>query len=137
MSAFESSLLERIASGESHASLTPDASRARQSVVHHLRNMLNTRQGSAAALPDYGLPDFNDVVSRLPDGLSEYRNAIRLTIERFEPRLKRVQVVHVPDADDPLRLKFEISALLALGDRHVRVSLHTAFDDAGQVSVRE
>jgi len=63
------------------------------SVMDHLNRIFNTREGSITHLKDYGLPDISEVYRKMPDGLDELRKAIERTVEKFEPRLKRVKVV--------------------------------------------
>ncbi|OAD20662.1 GPW/gp25 protein, partial [Candidatus Thiomargarita nelsonii] len=75
-------LLERIdhPEEESIRQLTPDADKLLQSVLQNLQNIFNTRQGSALILPDYGSPDFNDMISRFPDAWAEVLSAYHLFI---------------------------------------------------------
>jgi type VI secretion system protein len=46
------------------------------SVATHLAKMLSTRAGSVQTLPDYGLPDLNDMRLSLHDSLQQARIAI-------------------------------------------------------------
>jgi type VI secretion system protein len=82
-----------------------------ESVVEHLRVLLNTRRGDSVTTPDFGILDFADVVHEFPGGIQQLAKSIRTTIAQYEPRLKSVGVRHVPD-DNPLTLRFEISAQL-------------------------
>jgi type VI secretion system protein len=61
-------------------------------ICQHLSRLLNARQGSLAALPDYGLPDFLSVFRQLPEGLNDFLKMIKHCIERYEPRLKNIRV---------------------------------------------
>jgi type VI secretion system protein len=79
------------------------------SIVEHLRVLLNTRRGNAPACPDFGIPDFSDLVHNFPGAVQVLQRAIRETILSFEPRLKQVTVKHVP-SEDPLTLRYEITA---------------------------
>jgi type VI secretion system protein len=136
--AFEKSLFERIQHSEEgeQYKLSVDTNKVADSVMEHLRNMLNSRQGSVPALPDYGLPDFNDMVARFPDAIFELRRAIKTCIEKYEPRLARVKVDHIPDEENPLNLRYEITAQLISGDESANVWFETTLDSAGKVSVR-
>ena len=62
------------------------------SVAAHLAKMLSTRAGSVQTLPDYGLPDLNDMRLSLHDALQQARSAIESFIEKYEPRLSQVRV---------------------------------------------
>ncbi len=91
-----------------------------ESVLEHLRVLLNTRQGEAPCAPSFGVLDLSDVVHSFPAAYADLAQAIRATIMEYEPRLRSVTVRHIPD--DGLILRFEIGAQLAgpRGDRGVR-----------------
>jgi type VI secretion system protein len=98
--------------------------------------MLNTRQGSVPAQPDYGLPDFNDLAVTFPDAIFELRRIIKQSIELYEPRLSRVKVEHVKDEENPLALRYEITAQLNLDNENASVWFETTLDSQGRVKVR-
>ncbi len=134
---FERTVLERIDEPELDTRrMDVDPSQVAASVARHLTRMLNVRQGSVAILPDYGMPDFNDMAAQFPDGLNAVRRAIRDSIERYEPRLRRVSVKHVVNEDDPLDLRFRVSASLIVGEREQPVAFRTLIGHSGQVQVR-
>lgn len=135
--AFDRSLLERIDEPEAPGRrLNADPARLSESIARHLTRMLNVRQGSVATLPDYGMPDFNDLINQFPDGLNVIRRAIRDSVEAYEPRLRRVAVKHVLNEDDPTDLRFKISASMILDDRDEPVVFETLIGASGQVRVR-
>lgn len=135
--AFDRSLLERIDEpDEARHRQGTDPARLSQSIGRHLARMLNVRQGSVVTLPDYGMPDFNDLVNQFPDGLNVIRRAIRESIERYEPRLRRVSVRHILIEEDPLDLRFRISASMILEDGEQPVAFETLIGGSGQVQVR-
>ena len=82
------------------------------SILEHLRVLLNSRQGQAPAAPGFGMVDFSDTVHQFPGSVQLLQQSIRATLIEFEPRLKNITVRHVPE-EDPLKLRFEISAQLA------------------------
>jgi type VI secretion system protein len=134
----ERSLFERLArAGEQEGRsrhLSPE--RAADSVLQHLRKMLNVHQGSVPTLPLYGMPDFNDMASRFPEAIQELKQVLKTTIEQYEPRLKRVRIDHLPDTADPLHLRFEITAQLMTGRGNTAIGFETALDTSGRVSIR-
>ena len=79
--------------------------------------MLNTRQGSCQACPDYGLVEVSEVLYDFPDAIGIMQRALKNTIQIYEPRLKNVQVRHLK-ARRPgdMTLSFEITAQLQLPD---------------------
>lgn len=83
-----------------------------ESIVEHLRVLLNTRQGEVIAAPTFGVVEFSDVVHAMPGAVPSLVKSIRATILEFEPRLRNVSVRHVSE-DGDLLLRFEISAQLA------------------------
>ena len=136
--AFEKTLLERIddpdTTGERR--LHADPHRVSQSVIRHLQKMLNVRQGSVLTLPDYGMPDFNDLAKQFPSAIVAIRRVIKDSLEKYEPRLRRVQIRHIPNEDDPMDLQFEISARLVLDDEESAVTFQTVLNDTGHVQAR-
>lgn len=82
------------------------------SVANHLGKMLSIRAGSVQTLPDYGLPDLNDMNRSLHESLSQSRLLIERFIRSYEPRLKDVRVMALPRDHDPLALAFAIEATL-------------------------
>ena len=134
---FDRSLLERIDEPEQRdRRLNADPAQLSRSIGRNLTRMLNVRQGSVSTLPDYGMPDFNDLVGRFPDGLNLMRRAIRTSIERYEPRLCRVAVKHIVNEDDPLDLRFRITASMILEDRDEPVAFETLIGSSGQIQIR-
>jgi type VI secretion system protein len=79
------------------------------SIIEHLRVLLNARRGSSPSCPEFGIPDFSDLVHQFPGAIQVLQRAIRETILTFEPRLRQVNVRHVP-SEDPLTLRYEITA---------------------------
>ena len=108
---------------------------AMASVAAHLGKMLSTRAGSVQTLPDYGLPDLNDMRVSLHTALSQARQSIETFIEQYEPRLTQVRVVSLPHDPHPLRLSFAIEALLEVEGLRRQVSFSAQLDGSGQVRV--
>ncbi len=105
------------------------------SVLRHLRRILNTKQGNVLIAEDYGVPDFSDFLNTLPDSIREIEKNIRAAIQKYEPRLTGVRVNFIPQEDDPLSLRFQITARLAM-DAKTQVFLETIVDADGQVEIR-
>jgi len=105
------------------------------SVMVNLRRMLNSRQGIASTVTDYGLPDPTDVVHNFPEAIDLCRRNIRLFIEKYEPRLRNVAVNHVLDEENPFHLRFEIRAQLVSEQAATPVAFFTTLDASGQAEV--
>jgi type VI secretion system protein len=102
-----------------------------ESIVAHLRALLNTRRGDAVTVPGFGLVGLADMAHD-PGAAREVAGAVRAAILEYEPRLKNATVRHVPDGG--LVLRFEIVGELGgAGSRKVRIA--TAFRPGGRVDV--
>jgi type VI secretion system protein len=132
----ERSLLERLREpeGERDRSIHENTGRLVESVLANLRRLLNSRHGIASIAADYGIPDLSDVIHNFPEATGKLRLAIKTTIEKYEPRLRRVTVVSVETPDEPLLLRFEIKAELLSGER--RIQFETRIDPSGEVRLR-
>jgi len=134
----ERSLLERFRSPEPDSTRTirENTGRLADSVMDNLRRLLNSLHGNSPIRQDYGIPPIVDLLHDFPDAIGGMRKAIKATIEKHEPRLKRVNVRHVESPDDPLGLHFEISAELVTEDEKATVQFSTRIDGLGHVGVK-
>ncbi len=105
------------------------------SVATHLGKMLSIRAGSVQTLPDYGLPDLNDMNRSLHESLSQSRLLIERFIRAYEPRLKHVRVIALPRDHDPLALAFVIEAMLMVKGVKQPVVFTARLCGGGQVEV--
>ena len=96
-------------------SSVPENQRQMLSISDHLTRLFNTRSGSLTHLADYGLPDISELYSKMPDGMNEFRAAIRKTVEKYEPRLKNIRVAPQNSDDKNSQLVFILSAELKSG----------------------
>lgn len=133
----EDRLLERIGSLEREPLRRerPDPGRLLDSILTHLRCILNTRQGSVPIAPDYGVPDFLDFLQTYPQSVREIEQSIRQTIELYEPRLESVRVTFLPQEDDLLTPRFQIQAQVR-DDTSARVRFETVLESNGRIIVR-
>ncbi|WP_296218246.1 type VI secretion system baseplate subunit TssE [Pseudomonas sp. UBA2684] len=129
------SLFERLGGEASQRAGWSREVAAMASVATHLAKMLSTRAGSVQTLPDYGLPDLNDMRLSLHDSLQQARIAIERFIEAYEPRLTEVRVISLPRDHDPLSLAFAIEGLLQVEGFKRQVSFSASLDGSGQVKV--
>lgn len=105
------------------------------SVAAHLAKMLSTRAGSVQTLPDYGLPDLNDMNLSLHESLTQARQAIERFIAFYEPRLNSVKVTSIPRGSDPFRLFFAIEGMLDVAGIKRPVRFSAALNGSGQVMI--
>lgn len=134
----ERTLLERFRSPEPEVGRTihENTGRLAESVMDNLRRLLNSIHGNSLVKDDYGIPAIVDLLHDFPDAIGGMRKAIKLTIEKHEPRLRKVNVRHVENVDDPLAMNFEISAELVTEDEKASVQISTRIDGSGHVGVR-
>ena len=134
----ERTLIQRLVDDDPPVPGRPfDTAVATRSVIDSLLVLMNTRQGSVTTRPDFGLPDFNDMVSEFPAATEAIARAIKRQIDTFEPRLRNVVVTHVPDEPDgPLKLVYSIRAELAMPECDDPVTIETVFGSDGAARVR-
>ena len=130
------SLFERVNGGTGVYTGQPQEDCVKTSVAGHLAKMLSTRAGSVQTLPDYGLPDLNDMRLSLHDSLSQTRDAIERFIEAYEPRLSNVQVTSLPRDQNHLSLAFRVDGLLEVKGEQRPVQFAASLDGSGQVTLR-
>jgi type VI secretion system protein len=105
-----------------------------QSIQDHLSRLLNARQGVLSHLPDYGLPDITQAYADLPYTIGDLQVAIGECIKRYEPRIKDVVVVSMPDDRAKGIVIFEIQATLQNGRK---ATFETYFKSEGDAKVEQ
>ena len=100
------SLFDRLTRGEAGGRMDED-----ESIRHHLLRMLTTRQGAVQALPDYGLPDLNDLSLSRAEVTRRCCVAIEQCIAAYEPRLQNVRVGYMHAEDDRFAMCFRIEGV--------------------------
>ncbi len=100
-----------------------------ESIKRHLVRLLNAHPGNSASAPELGLLDFNDATLGTQDLNIRIRSAIRTCIERFEPRVNRVDVVALPQGPDPLQLRFQVTVYLRVGSVDEKTTIDLLLDD--------
>lgn len=134
----EDRLLDRVRSWETDPMRRGRADTLKRidSVVSHLKKILNTRQGNVPIAKDYGIPDFTTFMQNYPDSVNEIEYSICQTISRYEPRLNSVNVEFAHHEDDILCLRFQITAQL-IDDEGRNIRIETIVDSDGKISVRK
>lgn len=133
----EDRLMERIRSWKADPARRGRADTRRQidSVVAHLKKILNTRQGSVPIAGDYGIPDMTNYMQNYPDSVVDIKEGIRHAIATYEPRLNHVEVSSIPQEEADICLRFQITAQLAT-DSGRNVKIETIVDSEGKFSVK-
>ncbi len=139
----EKTLLQRLAAmedsgrGRYESSATEDLDALMDSVRDHLGRLLNARHGMSEAMPDYGLPAMTDLTIGSGDYVQRVQEAVRVAIEKYEPRLRRVHVTRVDDEDSAHRLVFRVDAVLMSQTGEHRVCYETQVASSGRFDVSE
>ena len=102
------------------------------SVLDNMQRILNCRAGTLAHLPDYGLPDMTKILQGMPGTAHELMGALSAVLLKYEPRLKKIDVVLL-EQTIPGELRYAIDAELR-GIGLVRYG--TAFMPEGRVLIR-
>ena len=97
----------------------PEVDHQLMSIISNLNYLFNTRAGSLAHMPDYGLPDITEIYRDIPDSIVKLQGAIKHAAEKYEPRLRRVRVQHQKTDPYSMRLVF-----LVTGELHNRQKVH-------------
>ena len=134
----EDRLLKRISAWkkEPHRRTSEDPKRIIDSVLEHLQQILNTRQGSVPIGEDYGVPDFTDLLHAYPDSVRDFERSIRQTIQKYEPRLTAVRVRFIPQVEELLSLRFQIFARLDTDEKKEPVVFESIVDTDGKIIIR-
>lgn len=104
------------------------------SILDNLNRLFNTRRGSIAHLPDYGLPDITQIYRDLPYTIEGLRQAIKEAVEKYEPRLRRIKVEQQKGDSYAIRIAFLLSAELLKGQK---VQFQTTFTSNELAEVRQ
>lgn len=102
------------------------------SVLDNMQRILNSRAGSLAHLPDYGLPDMTRILQGMPGTAHQLLYTLSEVLLKYEPRLKRIDVVLL-EQSMPGELRYAIDAELKEGGL---VRFGTEFMPEGRVMIR-
>lgn len=133
----ELTILERIRRGEPESPTATESVTDRiRSVSANVRRILNAREGSACAQLDYGMPAPSEIVHAFPHAVDRCKRQIQTLIERFEPRLSDLEVIHLEVESDPLKIYFQVSGKLRSDAGGTWLTLRVAYHPSGRVDVR-
>ncbi|MBY4836682.1 type VI secretion system baseplate subunit TssE [Pantoea sp. DY-5] len=102
------------------------------SVLDNMQRILNSRAGSLAHLPDYGLPDMTRILQGMPGTAHQLLYTLSEVLLKYEPRLKRIDVVLL-EQSIPGELRYAIDAEL---NEIGLVRFGTEFMPEGRVMIR-
>lgn len=102
------------------------------SVLDNLQRILNSRAGTLAHLPDYGLPDMSRILQGLPGTAHSLIDSMTATLLRYEPRLAAVHIELLPQTR-PGHLEYALDVELRGG---ARATFGTTLAPEGKVLLR-
>lgn len=102
------------------------------SVLDNMQRILNSRAGTLAHLPDYGLPDMSQILQGMPGSAHGLLSLLSATLLKYEPRLESLSITLLPQTRSG-HLEYTLEAQLKeLG----LVRFGTEFAPEGKVLVR-
>lgn len=111
-------LLERLSALE-EPRLTdgvPQDRQLRNSIIEHLRRLLNTRAGSVPIDANYGMPDMSNIAGSFALGTTEFLSeTIIRQISRYEPRLKNPRISVEEEKREVITIRFELTGRIMSG----------------------
>ena len=81
-----------------------------RSIRENITRLFNIRQGHAPAQPDLGIPTPTEIAYDFPHSIETVRQCLMRSIEKYEPRLLKVQLNYVEVSDDRMSMKFQVNA---------------------------
>lgn len=134
----EQRLLERISDTQSNDSRT-GLTRVQilvDSVIAHLKRVLNTRQGSVPIDPAFGVPDFTNLAGSFVSGeTTQIMDDITRMVSYYEPRLKSPQLTIAENSNDILSLSFMLDGIITVDGHEMPVHLTTQVSSDGYVTL--
>lgn len=131
------SLFERLEAARGAGGGPPHPAGLADSVLRNVRRTLNARQGCCQTRRDLGLPDLGDLSEEASEAVPAVARAVRLQLERFEPRLRQVTVRPAPSEETAGGFTFAISATLADGSRPGLLRFDAVVGRDGQVRLKD
>jgi type VI secretion system protein len=134
----ELTLLDRLSKpkGENSRTLTDNPQERQRSILQNLQRILNTRTGHAMAQLDMGTPAPQDLALASADGVNGALRTIRLAIEKYEPRLKSVEITQIHVKDEVLTMRFQITATIVSQKGGSSIRFDTLVDPSGRIKLQ-
>lgn len=126
-------LFDKLANPVRYTSIEVERSDEIDSVCKHIHSLLNSRRGVLAHMKDYGLPDVEDIYEGLPYSQQTLAFEVKKLIEKYEPRVRMVNVLARDIQQNDCVIKLEIQAFLVSG---LAISLSTKFASGGRANVQ-
>lgn len=111
----------------------------RESIMAHLTQILNTRQGSTLIAQDFGIPDFSHLITTSFEAkdIERMEQGLAKVIGRYEKRLKNIKIVYRPSPEYTFAMPFELQADLVGSTEKDPIHFHTVFSSQGRVNIEQ
>ncbi|WP_455924011.1 type VI secretion system baseplate subunit TssE [Pseudomonas putida] len=106
-------LLQNVA-GETRLQRLHEEDQLIVSILDNVQRILNSRAGTLAHLPDYGLPDMSEILQALPGSAHQLMDSIAHTLRVYEPRLRGLDIALLPQKQ-PGHLEYALELHLHTG----------------------
>src|SRR5690606_33670706 len=107
------------------------------SILNHLRRILNTRQGSVPIDPLFGVPDFTNLAGSFASGTTgQMIEDMNRMIQRYEPRLRQPRITFAESQYEVLSLAFSITSMIAVDDQEIPLRLTPNMAENGHDSLK-
>ncbi|REL26642.1 type VI secretion system baseplate subunit TssE [Thalassotalea euphylliae] len=127
-------LFDKLAAPVKYTAVNAEYVEEVESVCKHISLLLNARRGVLSHMPDYGLPDVEDIYEGLPYSQQTLALEVKKLIEKYEPRVRMVNVIANDIHEHDCVIKLDIQAFLVSGSA---IKLSTKFASGGQANVQK
>ncbi len=125
-------LFDKLANPVRYKSVEAEQQDELDSVCLHLNSLLNSRRGVLAHMSDYGLPDVEDIYEGLPYSQQTLAFEVKKLIEKYEPRVRSVNVLARDINQSDCIINLDIQAFLVSG---LSLQFSTKFASGGKADV--
>lgn len=136
----EERLLEKLRRWSTTGPLLPASSSEGEllnSVTSHIRQILNTQQGSVPIAEDYGLPNTNELFTHFNPAVKEdLAEKLTEVLTRYEPRLREVKVEVFNPNRATMQIRCQITGKIVSGTQEIPVYLTSLLTQRGRVIVK-
>lgn len=102
------------------------------SIKKNIELVLNSKEGCTLCAPDFGLKDFNDATATTRSLSQTIISDIRVSLERYEPRVRITRIEYIPDVYDVLQLNFRITCVVLLKQKNELTELNIILDSSNK-----
>lgn len=127
-------LFDKLANPVQYQSVEAEQLDEIDNVCRHLNSLLNSRRGVLSHMGDYGLPDVEDIYEGLPYSQQTLAFEVKKLIEKYEPRVKRVNVLAKEINQNDCVINLDIQAFLVSG---LSLQFSTKFASGGKANVHK